>query len=116
MAAQADPSAPVAKPNPLLVWANWTLELLKLPAISDTLKTFAIAFAAVITAQWAAKPADKAPIPAADLPSIVTHDELTKAHADLAARIANHHAEFRKAMEEVKALVQAPPPAKATKK
>lgn len=113
MAAQADPSAPVAKPNPLLVWANWTLELLKLPAISDAIKTFTITVAAVITTQWATKPPAPTPIPAADLPSIVTHDELTKAHADLAARIANHHAEFRKAMEEVKkALEQAPPASK----
>lgn len=108
----AAPTPAPAAPNPVFVWWTWTLDLLKLPAVTNAVGTFMVALAAVITANWATKPADKAPIPAADMPSIVTHEELTKAHADLAARIANNHAEFRKAMDEVKALIQSQPASK----
>jgi hypothetical protein len=103
-------SAPAA-PNQLLIWGNWFLDLLKIPAIGQTMIVFAGALAAAFTFNYATAKPPK-PIPAADMPSFVTPAELAKAHADISAKLEAN----RKTMAEIKELIASIPSAPAAKK
>lgn len=115
MAAQADPSVPTTPTTP-----PWSVVL---TSITDLLKSQYVGGALLLlvggfSGWWFTKPAPEKPkIQAADLPSIVTADEFSKAYASITARLEANRAALAEVRDLIKsAAVPVEAPVKARKK